>query len=171
MSHATWEIFTHVMHATSLMTHCDTHSHIEVVQALLLAGVDPSSANENGVTPLMLSDPAVAAAISAGKVDADAFSGALSKMPLSGKNRWASRYFVLRNGALMYFKKKGDVEPKGIVELDATTKIDACLKRTYCFKVVTSSQTLVLSADVERTIDDWRSAIAREIARIAIVRC
>lgn len=96
--------------------------------------------------------------------------GELSKQ--GGKfERFKSRYFVLCDGILWYFKNKPkpDESPQGAVRLencDVTFHPDKT-KKNNCFSIITPSRCFFFQASSSSMMKDWMATIRREIDKLA----
>ncbi|XP_036360051.1 pleckstrin homology domain-containing family H member 1 isoform X3 [Octopus sinensis] len=93
--------------------------------------------------------------------------GYLSK--LGGKVKmWKRKWFVLRNGALYYYKSQHDVlrKPQGHIRLDMQTKINKS-QGQLTFEVTNSKKTYYLTADSAMEVDRWVRLINKVVKRQA----
>ncbi|XP_057332251.1 uncharacterized protein CG43867 isoform X2 [Microplitis mediator] len=82
-------------------------------------------------------------------------AGHLAK--LGGKLKtWRKRWFVLKNGTLMYWKSQNDVnrKPQGQVILDDVCRINRA-EGAATFEISTGKKTYYLTADCIATMEDW----------------
>ncbi|KAG5682451.1 hypothetical protein PVAND_011802 [Polypedilum vanderplanki] len=82
-------------------------------------------------------------------------SGHLVK--LGGKLKtWRKRWFVLKNGTLMYWKSQHDInkKPQGEIALDDTCRITHA-EGASTFEINTNKRTYYLTADSNALMDDW----------------
>ncbi|GLV35231.1 uncharacterized protein CBL_01620 [Carabus blaptoides fortunei] len=82
-------------------------------------------------------------------------SGHLAK--LGGKLKtWRKRWFVLKNGILMYWKSQNDVnrKPQGQIVLDEICRITRA-EGAATFEISTGKKTYYLTADSIATMEDW----------------
>ncbi|CAH1790638.1 unnamed protein product [Owenia fusiformis] len=100
-------------------------------------------------------------------------SGYLTK--LSGKVKgWQRRWFILRDGQLLYYKSASDAmrKPLGCLPLDSQTKISKSATGTQAFEIVTSKRRLYLIAEDEGGVDSWirviQNALRRQAAGVAL---
>lgn len=70
---------------------------------------------------------------------------------------WKKRWFVLRDGALSYYKQKGDFEPLGTISLSTAGRIqvNSTKKKPNTFEIPTPSRTYYLTADTETERQTW----------------
>lgn len=93
--------------------------------------------------------------------------GYLSK--LGGKVKmWKRKWFVLRNGALYYYKSQHDVlrKPQGHIKLDMQTKINKS-QGELTFEVTNSKKTYYLTADSASEVDRWVRLVSQVVKRQA----
>ncbi|GAB1608428.1 pleckstrin homology domain-containing family H member 1-like isoform X1, partial [Argonauta hians] len=93
--------------------------------------------------------------------------GYLSK--LGGKVKmWKRKWFVLRNGALYYYKSQHDVlrKPQGHIRLDMQTKLNKS-QGQLTFEVTNSKKTYYLTADSNMEVDRWVRLINKVVKRQA----
>ncbi|KAK0096586.1 hypothetical protein PV326_005047 [Microctonus aethiopoides] len=89
------------------------------------------------------------------KTDALEKTGHLAK--LGGKLKtWRKRWFVLKNGTLIYWKNQNDVnrKPQGQIALDEVCRINRA-DGAATFEIVTGKKTYYLTADCIATMEDW----------------
>jgi len=91
--------------------------------------------------------------------------GQLKKQGHVVKN-WKSRWFILKNTNLFYFKKKGDLKPIGEIPLEGSVlkrieDKDAKIKRSFCFELYAPSieKTFIIQAEGEDEIRAWMKDI------------
>uniref|UniRef100_A0A3Q3KBI7 Pleckstrin homology, MyTH4 and FERM domain containing H1 n=1 Tax=Monopterus albus TaxID=43700 RepID=A0A3Q3KBI7_MONAL len=82
-------------------------------------------------------------------------SGYLLKMGSQVK-AWKRRWFILRNGEILYYKSPSDVirKPQGHIELNST----CCIVRgegAQTFQLITEKKTLYLTADSPNILEEW----------------
>ncbi|XP_053241297.1 pleckstrin homology domain-containing family H member 1 isoform X2 [Podarcis raffonei] len=82
-------------------------------------------------------------------------SGYLLKMGNQVK-AWKRRWFVLRNGQIMYYKSPSDVicKPQGQVELNSSCQIIRG-EGSQTFQLITEKRTYFLSADSPNILEEW----------------
>ncbi|XP_020655592.3 pleckstrin homology domain-containing family H member 1 isoform X3 [Pogona vitticeps] len=82
-------------------------------------------------------------------------SGYLLKMGNQIK-AWKRRWFVLRNGQIMYYKSPSDVicKPEGQVELNSSCQIIRG-EGSQTFQLITEKRTYFLTADSPNILEDW----------------
>ncbi|KAJ7344725.1 hypothetical protein JRQ81_000675 [Phrynocephalus forsythii] len=82
-------------------------------------------------------------------------SGYLLKMGNQIK-AWKRRWFVLRNGQIMYYKSPSDVicKPEGQVELNSSCQIIRG-EGSQTFQLVTEKRTYFLTADSPNILEEW----------------
>ncbi|XP_055011875.1 LOW QUALITY PROTEIN: pleckstrin homology domain-containing family H member 1 [Boleophthalmus pectinirostris] len=82
-------------------------------------------------------------------------SGYLLKMGAQIK-AWKRRWFVLRNGEILYYKSPSDVirKPQGQIELNSSCRI---IRGEGCqtFQLITEKKTLYLTADSPSILEEW----------------
>ncbi|KAM9803961.1 pleckstrin homology domain-containing family H member 2 [Neosynchiropus ocellatus] len=83
-------------------------------------------------------------------------SGYLLKMVKTWKKTWKRRWFVLKDGELLYFKSPSDVirKPQGQIEVNATSSI-ARGEGKQILQVVTGKRVTYLKADSPNLLDEW----------------
>ncbi|KAJ3102367.1 hypothetical protein HDU96_009652 [Phlyctochytrium bullatum] len=85
--------------------------------------------------------------------------GYLFKQGTKYKQSWKKRWFVLRNGKLTCYKNNGEYVVKRMVQLRNVLDIheidSQASKHQFCFKVVLSKRTMVLSASSEEERHRW----------------
>ncbi|XP_015126235.1 uncharacterized protein CG43867 isoform X7 [Diachasma alloeum] len=82
-------------------------------------------------------------------------AGHLAK--LGGKLKtWRKRWFVLKNGVLVYWKSQNDVnrKPQGQILLDEVCRINRA-EGAATFEIATGKKTYYLTADCIATMEDW----------------
>jgi hypothetical protein len=75
---------------------------------------------------------------------------------------WKSRYFVLKDGMLMYFEQEEDVVPKGSMSLygAAVVYVDPVkVGRANCIEITTPSRSLFVSAESREELQEWALAV------------
>uniref|UniRef100_A0A1A8JCN7 Pleckstrin homology domain containing, family H (With MyTH4 domain) member 1 n=1 Tax=Nothobranchius kuhntae TaxID=321403 RepID=A0A1A8JCN7_NOTKU len=82
-------------------------------------------------------------------------SGYLLKMS-SQVNAWKRRWFILRNGEILYYKSPSDVirKPQGQIELNSS----CCIARgegAQTFQLITEKKTFYLTADSPNILEEW----------------
>uniref|UniRef100_A0A1A7X1T9 Pleckstrin homology domain containing, family H (With MyTH4 domain) member 1 n=1 Tax=Iconisemion striatum TaxID=60296 RepID=A0A1A7X1T9_9TELE len=82
-------------------------------------------------------------------------SGYLLKMS-SQVNAWKRRWFILRNGEILYYKSPSDVirKPQGQIELNSS----CCIVRgegAQTFQLITEKKTFYLTADSPNILEEW----------------
>ncbi len=92
--------------------------------------------------------------------------GWLYKEGGAAKNKWQSRWFVLRAETLYYFSKKDEQNPQGtinLMETDDITKIGDHSGKPHCLTIVGSKggnkKVYYIAADNEDSLGDWFLAI------------
>uniref|UniRef100_A0A8C3SF64 Pleckstrin homology, MyTH4 and FERM domain containing H1 n=1 Tax=Chelydra serpentina TaxID=8475 RepID=A0A8C3SF64_CHESE len=82
-------------------------------------------------------------------------SGYLLKMGSQVKT-WKRRWFVLRNGQIMYYKSPSDVirKPQGQVELNSSCQIIRG-EGSQTFQLLTEKRTYFLTADSPNILEEW----------------
>ncbi|XP_077178626.1 pleckstrin homology domain-containing family H member 1 isoform X3 [Paroedura picta] len=82
-------------------------------------------------------------------------SGYLLKVSNQVKT-WKRRWFVLRNGQLMYYKSPSDIicKPQGLVELNSSCQIVRG-EGSQTFQLVTEKRTYFLTADSPNILEEW----------------
>ncbi|XP_054827182.1 pleckstrin homology domain-containing family H member 1 isoform X2 [Eublepharis macularius] len=82
-------------------------------------------------------------------------SGYLLKMSNQEKT-WKRRWFVLKNGQLMYYKSPSDIicKPQGLVELNSSCQIIRG-EGSQTFQLVTEKRTYFLTADSPNILEEW----------------
>ncbi|XP_067413879.1 pleckstrin homology domain-containing family H member 1 isoform X3 [Emydura macquarii macquarii] len=82
-------------------------------------------------------------------------SGYLLKMGSQVKT-WKRRWFVLRNGQIMYYKSPSDVirKPQGQVELNSSCQIVRG-EGSQTFQLITEKRTYFLTADSPNILEEW----------------
>ncbi|XP_061914794.1 pleckstrin homology domain-containing family H member 2 [Entelurus aequoreus] len=83
-------------------------------------------------------------------------SGYLLKMVKTWKKTWKRRWFVLKDGELLYYKSPSDVirKPQGQIELNATSNI-ARGEGKQVLQIVTGKRVYYLKADSPNLLDEW----------------
>ncbi|XP_019374729.1 PREDICTED: pleckstrin homology domain-containing family H member 1 [Gavialis gangeticus] len=86
-------------------------------------------------------------------------SGYLLKMGSQVKT-WKRRWFVLRNGQIMYYKSPSDVirKPQGQVELNSSCQIVRG-EGSQTFQLITEKRTYFLTADSPNILEEWIRAL------------
>ncbi|XP_061700231.1 pleckstrin homology domain-containing family H member 1 isoform X2 [Syngnathoides biaculeatus] len=82
-------------------------------------------------------------------------SGYLLKMSSQVK-AWKRRWFILRNGEILYYKSPSDVirKPQGQLELNSSCRIVRG-EETQTFQLITEKKTLYLTADSPNILEEW----------------
>ncbi|XP_036449275.1 LOW QUALITY PROTEIN: pleckstrin homology domain-containing family H member 1 [Colossoma macropomum] len=82
-------------------------------------------------------------------------SGYLLKMGSQVK-AWKRRWFILRNGEILYFKSPSDVirKPQGQIELNSSCRI-ARGEGAQTFQLITEKKTFYLTADSPNILEEW----------------
>ncbi|XP_056151824.1 pleckstrin homology domain-containing family H member 1 [Lampris incognitus] len=82
-------------------------------------------------------------------------SGYLLKMGSQVK-AWKRRWFVLRNGEILYYKSPSDVirKPQGQMELNSSCRI-ARGEGAQTFQLITEKKTFYLTADSPNILEEW----------------
>eukprot|EP00062_Callorhinchus_milii_P021013 gi/632977282/ref/XP_007905260.1/ PREDICTED: pleckstrin homology domain-containing family H member 1 isoform X1 [Callorhinchus milii] len=82
-------------------------------------------------------------------------SGYLLKMGGQVKT-WKRRWFVLRNGEIMYYKSPSDVirKPQGQIELNSCCRIIRA-EGAQTFQLITEKRTYYLTADSPNILEEW----------------
>ncbi|MBN3311931.1 PKHH1 protein, partial [Atractosteus spatula] len=82
-------------------------------------------------------------------------SGYLLKMGSQVK-AWKRRWFVLRNGEILYYKSPSDVirKPQGQIELNSSCRI-ARGEGAQTFQLITEKKTYYLTADSPNILEEW----------------
>lgn len=83
-------------------------------------------------------------------------SGYLLKMVKTWKKTWKRRWFVLKDGELLYYKSPSDVirKPQGQIEVNATSNI-ARGEGKQILQIVTGKHVYFLKADSPNLLDEW----------------
>jgi len=77
---------------------------------------------------------------------------------------WKRRYFVIKEGALVYYRSDGDKEPLGSISLTTSAGIKPTErkgKKNY-FEIITPSRVFAFSADKSEERDAWVVALQKE---------
>ncbi|XP_072545700.1 pleckstrin homology domain-containing family H member 1 [Salminus brasiliensis] len=82
-------------------------------------------------------------------------SGYLLKMGSQVK-AWKRRWFILRNGEILYYKSPSDVirKPQGHIELNSSCRI-ARGEGAQTFQLITEKKTFYLTADSPNILEEW----------------
>ncbi|XP_052001626.1 pleckstrin homology domain-containing family H member 1-like [Xyrauchen texanus] len=82
-------------------------------------------------------------------------AGYLMKMGSQVK-AWKRRWFILRNGEILYYKSPSDVirKPQGQMELNSSCQI-ARGEGAQTFQLITEKKTFYLAADSPNILEDW----------------
>jgi len=76
------------------------------------------------------------------------------------RRNWNTRWFVLKNHYLFYFDNQVDQNLKGAIRLkNCVIKPASNMKKPHCFSIVTSNRTYFISANTERKMNEWITAI------------
>lgn len=91
-----------------------------------------------------------------GKTEPMEKSGYLLKMVKTWKKTWKRRWFVLKDGELLYYKSPSDVirKPQGQIEVNATSNI-ARGEGKQVLQIVTGKRVYYLKADSPNLLDEW----------------
>ncbi|XP_040906482.1 pleckstrin homology domain-containing family H member 2 [Toxotes jaculatrix] len=91
-----------------------------------------------------------------GKTEPMEKSGYLLKMVKTWKKTWKRRWFVLKDGELLYYKSPSDVirKPQGQIEVNATSSI-ARGEGKQVLQIVTGKRVYYLKADSPNLLDEW----------------
>uniref|UniRef100_A0A8C6UW39 Pleckstrin homology domain containing, family H (with MyTH4 domain) member 2 n=1 Tax=Neogobius melanostomus TaxID=47308 RepID=A0A8C6UW39_9GOBI len=83
-------------------------------------------------------------------------SGYLLKMVKTWKKTWKRRWFVLKDGELLYYKSPSDVikKPQGQIEVNATSNISRG-EGKQILQIVTGKHVYFLKADSPNLLDEW----------------
>uniref|UniRef100_A0AAQ5Z659 Pleckstrin homology domain containing, family H (with MyTH4 domain) member 2 n=1 Tax=Amphiprion ocellaris TaxID=80972 RepID=A0AAQ5Z659_AMPOC len=83
-------------------------------------------------------------------------SGYLLKMVKTWKKTWKRRWFVLKDGELLYYKSPSDVirKPQGQIEVNATSSI-ARGEGKQVLQVLTGKRVYYLKADSPNLLEEW----------------
>ncbi|XP_072293238.1 pleckstrin homology domain-containing family H member 2 [Eucyclogobius newberryi] len=83
-------------------------------------------------------------------------SGYLLKMVKTWKKTWKRRWFVLKDGELLYYKSPSDVirKPQGQIEVNASSNI-ARGEGKQILQIVTGKHVYFLKADSPNLLDEW----------------
>jgi hypothetical protein len=89
--------------------------------------------------------------------------GFLKKQGHVRKN-WKTRWFILKNTNLFYFKKKGDPKPIGEIPLEGSNLRKVAekeLKRSFCFELYSPAieKTFYIQASTDNELDTWMKAL------------
>nr|XP_057912488.1 pleckstrin homology domain-containing family H member 1 [Doryrhamphus excisus]XP_057912489.1 pleckstrin homology domain-containing family H member 1 [Doryrhamphus excisus]XP_057912490.1 pleckstrin homology domain-containing family H member 1 [Doryrhamphus excisus]XP_057912491.1 pleckstrin homology domain-containing family H member 1 [Doryrhamphus excisus]XP_057912492.1 pleckstrin homology domain-containing family H member 1 [Doryrhamphus excisus] len=82
-------------------------------------------------------------------------SGYLLKMGSQAK-AWKRRWFILRNGEILYYKSPSDVirKPQGQIELNSSCRIVRG-EGAHTFQLITENKTFYLTADSPNILEEW----------------
>lgn len=75
---------------------------------------------------------------------------------------WKKRWFVLKEGVLSYFKKQGDTEPAGSIDMTTSSGVKSGSdkgKHKVIFEIVTPSRTYAFSCETEDERKEWMEAL------------
>uniref|UniRef100_A0A3P8UK39 Pleckstrin homology, MyTH4 and FERM domain containing H2 n=1 Tax=Cynoglossus semilaevis TaxID=244447 RepID=A0A3P8UK39_CYNSE len=91
-----------------------------------------------------------------GKTEPMEKSGYLLKMVRTWKKTWKRRWFVLKDGELLYYKSPSDVirKPQGQIEVNASSNI-ARGDGKQILQIVTGKRVYYLKADSPNLLDEW----------------
>uniref|UniRef100_A0A3Q3WEG2 Uncharacterized protein n=1 Tax=Mola mola TaxID=94237 RepID=A0A3Q3WEG2_MOLML len=91
-----------------------------------------------------------------GKTEPMEKSGYLLKMVKTWKKTWKRRWFVLKDGELLYFKSPSDVirKPQGQIEVNATSSI-ARGEGKQVLQIMTGKRVYYLKADSPNLLEEW----------------
>lgn len=91
-----------------------------------------------------------------GKTEPMEKSGYLLKMVKTWKKTWKRRWFVLKDGELLYYKSPSDVirKPQGQIEVNATSNL-ARGEGKQILQIVTGKRVYYLKADSPNLLDEW----------------
>ncbi|XP_074532607.1 pleckstrin homology domain-containing family H member 2 [Halichoeres trimaculatus] len=91
-----------------------------------------------------------------GKTEPMEKSGYLLKMVKTWKKTWKRRWFVLKDGELLYYKSPSDVirKPQGQIEVNASSSI-ARGDGKQVLQIVTGKRVYYLKADSPNLLDEW----------------
>ncbi|KAM9847591.1 pleckstrin homology domain-containing family H member 2 [Aulostomus maculatus] len=83
-------------------------------------------------------------------------SGYLLKMVKTWKKTWKRRWFVLKDGELLYYKSPSDVirKPQGQIEVNATSSI-ARGEGKQVLQIMTGKRVYYLKADSPNLLEEW----------------
>ncbi|XP_077437927.1 pleckstrin homology domain-containing family H member 2 [Vanacampus margaritifer] len=83
-------------------------------------------------------------------------SGYLLKMVKTWKKTWKRRWFVLKDGELLYYKSPSDVirKPQGQIEVNATSNITRG-EGKQVLQIVTGKRVYFLKADSPNLLEEW----------------
>ncbi|XP_061646823.1 pleckstrin homology domain-containing family H member 2 isoform X2 [Phyllopteryx taeniolatus] len=83
-------------------------------------------------------------------------SGYLLKMVKTWKKTWKRRWFVLKDGELLYYKSPSDVirKPQGQIEVNATSNITRG-EGKQVLQILTGKRVCYLKADSPNLLDEW----------------
>uniref|UniRef100_X2B6P0 PH domain-containing protein n=1 Tax=Capitella teleta TaxID=283909 RepID=X2B6P0_CAPTE len=90
-------------------------------------------------------------------------------MKLGGRvKNWRKRWFVLRNGELLYYRNAHDVteKPVGHIPLDTQTHINK-MNSVFTFEIVTSKKTFYLTAEGAEDMERWMRVLQNVLKRQA----
>ncbi|KAH0620714.1 hypothetical protein JD844_021414 [Phrynosoma platyrhinos] len=81
---------------------------------------------------------------------------------------WKRRWFVLRNGQIMYYKSPSDVicKPQGRVELNSSCQIVRG-EGSHTFQLITEKRTYFLTADSPNILEEW-IRVLQNILRVQV---
>ncbi|XP_024152637.1 pleckstrin homology domain-containing family H member 2 isoform X1 [Oryzias melastigma] len=90
------------------------------------------------------------------KTDSMEKSGYLLKMVKTWKKSWKRRWFVLKDGELLYYKSPSDVirKPQGQIEVNGTSSI-ARGEGKQVLQIVTGKHVCYLKADSPNLLEEW----------------
>ncbi|KAI9220980.1 hypothetical protein BC828DRAFT_405325 [Blastocladiella britannica] len=96
--------------------------------------------------------------------------GSSAQAMVVGRPRWKRRWFVLRAGALAYYKDEAEYAALGILspaEIHSVTAIALSNKRQHCIAVVTRKRTYYLDAAARVEVDAWLVAFDQVLRTLA----
>eukprot|EP00026_Physarum_polycephalum_P001139 Phypoly_transcript_01140.p1 GENE.Phypoly_transcript_01140~~Phypoly_transcript_01140.p1 ORF type:complete len:1157 (+),score=266.27 Phypoly_transcript_01140:117-3587(+) len=83
--------------------------------------------------------------------------GFLQKKGANRRN-WTSRWFVLKNKYLFYFKNQKDQTPKGMISL-VGVKLAPSDRKPYCFAIFSANREYLICGKNQTEVDEWMAAI------------
>jgi len=83
--------------------------------------------------------------------------GFLQKKGANRRN-WTSRWFVLKNKYLFYFKNQKDQTPKGMIAL-VGVKVAPSDRKPYCFAISSANREYLICGKNQTEVDEWMVAI------------
>ncbi|KAL6041758.1 phosphatidylinositol-3,4,5-trisphosphate binding [Balamuthia mandrillaris] len=90
------------------------------------------------------------------------WEGYLTKQGNSIKS-WKTRWFVLRDYLLYYFKTLGDFQPAGMIDLGYATVRRTQTKKQYSFEIITPQRIYPIYASNKRNLDEWMEKLQQAI--------